>query len=178
MRSHRKLRRLRLRELAEKAGCSESLLSRVENGLVMPSLTTLHRLSKALGINVAALLEPLRNEPLTIYRPEQRPSSVMLGAAEGDGSSAQSLVPFHENRRLEALIVSLPAGGTACGPFVHDGEEVGLVLSGVLDLIVDGASHLVPAQCSFFLQSDRPHSYRAHGDEACRIVWVNTPPTF
>ena len=102
----------------------------------------------------------------------------MPGATEGDGSSARSLVPYAGHRRLEALIVSLPAGGAPCGPFVHDGEEVGLVLEGALELIVDGVSHLVPAHSSFFLQSDRAHSYRAHGDTECRVMWVNTPPTF
>ncbi len=178
VRGQRKLRRLRLRELAAQAGCSESLLSRVENGLVTPSLSTLHRIAKALGVSVGALLEPQQDATLTIYRPEQRPPTSMPGAAEGDGSSAQSLVPFAEHRRLEALIVSLPAGGAPCGPFVHDGEEVGLVLEGALELIVTGVSHLVPAHSSFFLQSSRPHSYRAHGDIECRVMWVNTPPTF
>ena len=32
-----------LRELAEKAECSESMLSKVENGLALVSLTTLHK---------------------------------------------------------------------------------------------------------------------------------------
>ena len=178
VRGQRKRLRLRLRELAAQAECSESLLSRLENGLVMPSLSTLHRIAKALGVNVGALLEPQQDATLTIYRPEQRPPTSMPGAAEGDGSSAQSLVPFAEHRLLEALIVSLPAGGAPCGPFVHDGEEVGLVLEGALELIVMGVSHLVVAHSSFFLQSNRPHSYRAHGQTECRVMWVNTPPTF
>jgi len=61
---------------------------------------------------------------------------------------------------------------------VHEGEEVGLVLSGELELTVEGKVFLVSAESSFFLQSHRPHAYRAVGDVECRVVWINTPPTF
>ena len=178
VRALRKLRRHRLRDLAEQAGCSESLLSRVENGLVMPSLSTLHRLAKALGVNVAALVEPALPGACIVYSPAQRPRTSMAGAAEGDGSTAESLAPYAENRQLEAMIVSLPPGGALCGPFAHEGEEVGLVLEGELELVVDGVAHRVPAQASFFLHSERPHGYRAMGASQCRVVWINTPPSF
>jgi transcriptional regulator with XRE-family HTH domain len=178
VRTHRKLRRQRLRDLAKQAGCSESLLSRVENGLVMPSLSTLHRLSKALSVNVAALVEPAHDATCTVYGPQDRPRTSVSGAAEGDGSTAESLAPYAQNRQLEALIVNLPIGGEPCGPFVHEGEEVGLVLEGELELTVDGVSHRVPAQSSFFLHSNRPHSYRAVGGVVCRVIWINTPPSF
>lgn len=178
VRAYRRLRRQRLRDLAEQAGCSESLVSRIENGLVMPSLSTLHRLAKALGINVAALVEDSHPGACTVYSPAQRPRTSMAGSAEGDGSSAESLAPYAENRQLEALIVSLPPGGKLCGPFEHEVEEVGLVLEGELELTVEGVVHRVPAQSSFFLHSERPHFYRATGDIPCRVVWINTPPSF
>jgi transcriptional regulator with XRE-family HTH domain len=178
VRALRKLRRHRLRDLAQQAGCSESLLSRVENGLVMPSLSTLHRLARALGVNVAALVEESQDGACTVYSPAQRPRTSMAGAAEGDGSTAESLAPYAENRQLEALIVCLPPGGKLCGPFEHEGEEVGFVLEGELELVVDGVIHRVPTQFSFFLHSERPHFYRAIGPAPCRVVWINTPPSF
>jgi transcriptional regulator with XRE-family HTH domain len=178
VRAHRKLRHRRLRELAQEAGCSESLLSRIENGLVMPSLSTLHRIARALGVNVATLVADPGEMACTIYDKHERPRTSVGGTAEGDGSVAESLVPYAENRRLEALIVSLPVGGPSCGPFEHDGEEVGLVLEGELELIVEGVVHLVPANASFFFHSNRLHSYRNVGAAPCRVVWVNTPPTF
>jgi hypothetical protein len=42
----------------------------------------------------------------------------------------------------------------------------------------DQAACLVPTESSFFLQSHRPHAYRAVGDVEYRVVWINTPPTF
>ena len=178
VRSLRKQQRRRLKDLAIEAGCSESLLSRIENGLVEPSLTTLHKLSRALQVNVAALMEPRRDRTCIVFSPQDRPVTSHSRDAEGDGSSAESLIPCADSHRLEALVVSLPPNGGLCGPFVHDGEEVGLVLEGELELIVDEEIHRVPAASSFFLHSDRPHSYRAVGAVVCRVVWINTPPTF
>ena len=178
LRAFRKLQRRRLKDLAEAAQCSESLLSRVENGLVMPSLSTLHRLCRALGVSVAEVVQAPGDAVCVVYAPGERPRTSHPGSAEGDGSVAESLVPYAPDRRLEALLVVLPTHGDWCGPFRHEGEEVGLVLDGALDLFVERERYLVTAQSSFFFRSDRPHRYRAGGGAACRVVWINTPPTF
>lgn len=178
IRALRKLQRLRLLDLADRAGCSESLLSRIETGQVMPSLSTLHRLSQGLRVNVAVLMEDKQNRTCTVYSPETRPRTAHSTAAEGDGSAAESLVPYSADGRIEALIVRLPGNGALCGPFSHNGEEVGLVLDGILELIVDGEMYLVPAGSSFYFGSDYTHSYRAASAVPCRVVWINTPPTF
>src|SRR5438445_7513767 len=47
---------MRLKDVAESAGCSESMLSKIENERAIPSLTTLHRLCKALNLSVSTLL--------------------------------------------------------------------------------------------------------------------------
>jgi len=159
IRALRKLQRLRLLDLAERAGCSESLLSRIETCHVMPSLSTLHRLSQALRVNVAVLMEDPQDQTCTVYSPETRPQTAHSVTAEGDGSTAESLVPYTAEGRLEALIVLLPAAGALCGPFSHEGEEVGLVLEGTLELIVNGEAHVIPAGSSFYFRSDHAHSY-------------------
>ncbi len=65
-----------------------------------------------------------------------------------------------------------------CGPFEHEGEEVGYVLEGELQLVVDGMTHAIKQGGSFFFRSDLPHSYGAKGRQNCRVIWINTPPTF
>lgn len=178
LRSLRRSRRLTLKALAAQANCSESLLSRVENGHVMPSLTTLHHLCRALGVNVGALLDAPREATCVVRGPAERPDHVRPEAQEGDGSAAQSLIPFAPGRQLEGLIVALPADGRWCGPFSHEGEEVGFVLEGTLELIVAGESYRVPAGSSFFFLSHHEHHYRAADRVPCRALWINTPPNF
>lgn len=46
-----------------------------------------------------------------------------------------------------------------------------------MELRVHNETHIVRKGDSFFFKSDLSHSFR-FGEEDCRIVWVNTPPTF
>jgi transcriptional regulator with XRE-family HTH domain len=178
LRYFRRVKKLTLNGLADEAGCSASLLSRIENDRVTPSLTTLHRLCRALDISVAALLTEAEEQACVVYGPGKRPSHVLSEIVEGDGSTAESLVPFANARLLEGFVISLAANRKLCGPFEHDGEEVGYVLEGELKLIVGGKSHVIPQGGSFFFRSDLPHFYGANGRRVCRVVWINTPPTF
>jgi transcriptional regulator with XRE-family HTH domain len=51
----RRLRSLTLKEVAAATGCSESLLSKIENGHASPSLKMLQRLTHALGLTIGNL---------------------------------------------------------------------------------------------------------------------------
>lgn len=46
---------IRLQDVAARVGCSESLISKIENGRTLPSLTTLHRIADALQTTVGRL---------------------------------------------------------------------------------------------------------------------------
>jgi transcriptional regulator with XRE-family HTH domain len=178
LRYFRRVKQMTLNDLAETAGCSGSLLSRVENDLVTPSLTTLHRLCNALGISVAALMAEAEERPCIVYAPSERPNQGRVEAIEGDGSVAESLVPPANSRQLEGFVITLTANRRMCGPFEHEGEEVGYVLEGELQLVVDGQTYAIKQGGSFFFRSDLPHSYGAKGRQNCRVIWINTPPTF
>jgi len=69
-----------------------------------------------------------RGQACVVYKPNERPSQAGSGIVEGDGSIAESLVPFANTRLLECFVISLAANRKMCGPFEHAGEEVGYVL--------------------------------------------------
>lgn len=58
----RNSRQMTLAELAAVSGVSLSMLSKIENGVISPSLTTLGRLSQALGIGLSTLFIPYDEE--------------------------------------------------------------------------------------------------------------------
>jgi len=166
--------RLRLKDLATTAGCSESLLSRIENNLTNPSMTTMHRLATALGVSVVALFEVQNADGLVVCAQRDR---VVIGRGF-PGEQAEVLIPFAENRLLEGFLVTLSPGAAPSGPFQHDGEEVGLVLEGEFELVVGERVNVLTKGDSFFFRSDVAHRYRNCGETPCRVVWINTPPTF
>lgn len=169
---------MRLKDVAAKAGCSESMLSKIENERAVPSLTTLHRLCKSLNLSVSSLLSSERTEPWTIMRPEQRTMIGHRKAAGSEGVLAEVLIPSSAGRLLEGFLVVIEPGGHTNGALQHKGEEVGFVIEGQLELTISGSVHMLKAGDSFYFPSDLPHAYSNPGKTLLRVVWINTPPTF
>jgi transcriptional regulator with XRE-family HTH domain len=174
----RLLNHMRLKDVAAKAGCSESMLSKIENELASPSLTTLHRLCKALTLSVSDLLSDGKVEPWVIMRPDQRKIIGHHNAAGAEGVSAEILIPSAEGRLLEGFLVVIEPGGNTNGILQHKGEEVGFVVEGQLELTINKEVRLLSAGDSFYFPSNLPHAYRNPGKTRVRAVWINTPPTF
>ena len=71
LRECRKQRRMTMVMLGRVAQCSQSLLSKIENGVIMPSIPMLHRLASALDVKPSALLgEEIRSAAEDDGRPD------------------------------------------------------------------------------------------------------------
>ena len=178
LRHARRLKRLRLKDVAVEVGCSESLLSKIECEKVTPSLRTLHRIVTVLDTSIAALFADSRGESIILYRSGERPV-VVIDAPEQPGTiRLERVTPNVEDQSLEGNIHVVSPGATNGGEIKHVGEEMGFVIQGELELTVGDTTHHLRTGDSFFFRSELPHSYRNPGDIEARVLWVNTPPTF
>src|SRR5580700_750794 len=100
---------LRLKDLADLANCSESMISKIENNKSTPSLNTLHRIARALDTSVAELL-PVRSAvgQVVIRKGERQ----IISEAGGDGGSVETevMIPFGSSSMLQAFVVRLESG--------------------------------------------------------------------
>jgi transcriptional regulator with XRE-family HTH domain len=179
LRHARTIRGMRLSDLAAVSGCSESLLSKIENGKAIPSLNTLHGLAKGLGLTIAKLLSDDAVPKGIVMREGQRPvlSRIGLGGYGVDGVETELLIPFGADSALQATLLHVQPGARSDGLRQHEGDEVGYIVSGQITLTVDGDSYFLKAGDAFFFPSMRPHGIANPGNSATVIVWVNTPPT-
>ena len=178
LRLARQTRGLTLKALADAAGCSESLVSKYENGKAVPSLPTLHRLVQALGTNIGWMFEESHGEEGIIFRQGTRPLIALDALRQGEGISLERIIPYATGHLLQCNIHHIEVGGESAGPIQHAGEEVGYVLRGRIELMVDGRTFRLDQGDSFVFGSELPHAYRNAGHEPASIFWVNTPPTF
>lgn len=179
LKRERRVRGLRLKDVAEAAGLSLSLISKIENNRVSPSLSTLHRVAKALGTSVSALFTMDETLDKVVHCPHERPvAGKVQSMVEWDGIEAEIMVPFVSGRLLEGFVFIMEPGGHSGGVLQHEGEECGYVLEGQLELTVGEKSYLLNPGDSFFFPSDIRHAYRNPGDVTARVIWINTPPTF
>ena len=92
------------------------------------------------------------------------------GAAHTGFGELWPIVP----EALTGLLVVIEPGGGTAETYAHPGHEFGLVLSGEIDLTIDGVVYRLKAGDSFAFKSTLRHGFRNPGEERCEIVWVNT----
>ncbi|WLS06107.1 cupin domain-containing protein [Shinella oryzae] len=178
LRLARQTRGLTLKALADEAHCSESLLSKIENGKASPSLPMLHKLVKVLGTNIGWMFEEADGEEGIVFRAGTRPLISLDPLRRGEGISLERIIPYSPGHLLQCNIHHVEEDGESAGPIEHVGEEVGYVIAGEIELIVgDEVFRLNPGD-AFVFKSELPHHYRNVGKGRASIFWVNTPPTF
>ena len=71
--------------------------------------------------------------------------------------------------------ISVHPGGEKDDPITHQGETLGYLLEGEIELDIDGTTYHVKAGDSFFFKAHLTNAYRNKSDTVARIIWVNTP---
>lgn len=173
IRHARRVVHMTLTQVAAKAGCSESLISKIENGQATPSLSMLHRIAVALDTNIAALTTEDAPLDSPVLRPGKRPV-----IQTGGGIALERLVLAKRGGLLQANIHIVQPGVETDGQIVHAGEEVGYLLEGRIELLLGDESYVIQAGDAFTFSSQIPHGYRNTGSDVAKILWVNTPATF
>jgi transcriptional regulator with XRE-family HTH domain len=150
---------LTVAELADAAGISVGMLSKIENGLTSPSLTTLQVLARALGVPVTALFR----------RYEERREAVHVKAGEGMLIERRGTRAGHQyqllghianpssNLVVEPYLITLNSASDVFPLFQHDGLEFLFMLEGeVIYRHADKRFRLTPGD-SLFFDADAPH---------------------
>lgn len=178
LRHARKLRDLSLTAVAQKVGCSEGYVSKIENNKAAPSLSMLHRIAAVLGINLSYLFDGNEEDQAVIAREGSRPVIELDSLRQGQGIRLERIIPYSVRHLLQCNIHIVEPGGTSDGQIQHQGEEVGYILEGQIELTVGDRAYTLRRGDTFHFPSDSAHGYRNLGTTTARIFWVNTPPTF
>jgi transcriptional regulator with XRE-family HTH domain len=173
LRALRRSKRLTLRELADRAAITESFLSQVERGVASPSIATVQRIARALGLSIAELFSERSSTSLVRRADRDRISYPGLRAVDEFLTSAP-------NGRLQIILSTIePGGGTGEEPYTHDSdEEVVIILEGQLDVWVDEEHHVLREGDALTLASRTPHRNTNRGDRPCRVLFCITPPSY
>jgi transcriptional regulator with XRE-family HTH domain len=174
IRTVRERRSLTLREVAEQAGVSESLVSQIERNRVSPAIDTLLALADVLDLDLEYLFSDYRRErAVRIIRKEERSAFTRPGTLyerlaylEGPGQEG-----------IEAYAITLEPGAKTGGKeYGHPGWELGIVQEGQAELTVGNQTHrLLPGDSASFMAKS-PHVLANTGGQPLRVVWVVTPP--
>lgn len=164
-----------IRELADRVGCTESMISKIENGKVEPSLQMLQRLVESLNRDLPSFFGANIDSPGLVQKAGERPISKVDAIRGGEGVRYERLIPFAAGNLLEGNIHRIDPGGAKEDLITHQGETLGYVIEGDLELTIEGTLYQLSAGDSFFFKNHLTHRYRNPGQVLTRVIFVNTP---
>ncbi|MBP0447153.1 helix-turn-helix transcriptional regulator [Roseomonas sp. SSH11] len=173
VRTLRAAARLTIREVAERSGIAISSISKIENNQLSPTYENILRLARGLGVDIAELFSDTRKES-----PRGRRSLTRAG----DGKVYRTPSYAYEmlctdlvGKKMIPMKARILAGsGTDLSPLMtHEGEEVLLILSGVVELRTEFYEPVIlrAGDCAYF-DSTMGHVCLLHGVEDAEVFWV------
>jgi transcriptional regulator with XRE-family HTH domain len=175
IRAVRERRSLTLRQVAEKAGVSESLVSQIERNRVSPAIDTLLAISDALDMDLEYLFSDYRRErAIKVVRKNERTSFIR---PHGVRYERLAQVEGQDHSGIEAFRISIESGAsTGNADYGHQGWELGVIESGRAEISVGNYKGILKAGDSVSFRSDSPHVISNPGKDMLRLFWVISPP--
>jgi transcriptional regulator with XRE-family HTH domain len=177
-----KLRTLRLRrsmglaQLAEHSGFSPAMLSRLENGRLLPTLPTLTRIALVFGVGLDYFFtDPRKRHVVAISRRNERKVFPSDPKSTSIPWSFESLDFRANERKLNGYLAhfhSLPEQKIA--PHFHPGVELLYLIEGELEITIGIEKFQLSAGDSIYFDSLQRHAYRSLVKKPCSAVVITT----
>ena len=153
-----------LEALAARAGVSPSMLSAVERGAKVPTVTVLDRIATGLDTSMARLLGEERAARVVLLR-----STEQTVARDPSGWERRILSPVLPGVEFELMRTTIGPGVDAgvFNPHAPGSREYVAIERGELRLTLDGELHVLQAGDSIYYDGDCRHGFANQGRRPC-----------
>jgi transcriptional regulator with XRE-family HTH domain len=173
--SLRKRMGLSLQQLGERSDVSAAAIHKVEQGAMVPTITTLLKIAGALGRPVSYFVEEdVGRDDVAVLTPpdEDRPvftshKGITLNSISG---------PYGRFLLAGARATVAPGANSGRKPMQHPGEELVHVIEGQLEFTVTGQLYQVGVGSTLHFLGDQPHTWRNPGTTEAHAVWMALRP--
>lgn len=160
--------------LAEKAGLSSGLISQIERDMVIPTITTLWKISKALEVNISYFFveEEIVMNPVT--RKDEHKKLLV-----GKEKTVYELLTSNPNRKIDLQRVTLKSKTSSVSElFSHEGEECIYVIKGTFTVKTPNADYVLNEGDSIEFKSTIPHRFMNESESECILICSMTANTW
>lgn len=170
VRRRRRTSEMTMQDLADRSGLSRRMVSNIELGQANPSLVTVAKVARALGTDFTSLTRETSVDALVVNAPGSVPGIWSSPAGSRAALAVASTVQPPAEMWDWTLV---PGDRYDAEPDPPGSEELFLVITGTLSLLVDGevAGSLGPGG-SARVNTDRDYGYRNDGNEPVRFIRV------
>ncbi len=162
----RKLYGLSQRELARRAEMTNSTLSMIEQGKVSPSISSLEKILQAFPVS----LQDFFSEKMDVLPPVFRANDFIQVEK---GTVTSKIMPIR-NTKLDSLSLTSQIfpkrSSTESHWMMNDGFLSGLVISGEIQLTLDGVEYSLKEGDGFHFSIHRSYFFKNENEDECRLV--------
>lgn len=180
----RQARRMSQRELARKSGVTNGMISQIEGNSTSPSVSSLKRILDAIPMSMSEFFSDETDTAKQVFfradeLRELNPNAIIARNNGDMNSLSLRQVGNSRNSAIQMLYERYaPGSHTGTELYTHNGEEAGIVISGVIEVTVGDQTAVLGPGDAYSFESRTPHRFHNRGDEECIIVSACTPPSF
>lgn len=175
LRTIREKKKITLKEIAEKAGVSESLISQIERNKVSPAIDTLIEIAHILDIDIEYLFSDIKkSKQLNLVKSNER-NKVELNNVSYEQLS--KTIDSKDEHGIEAYYMEIkPEAQSGSKEYGHNGKELGVIIEGKGEFKIGTETFILEKGDSISFKSDVPHVLKNIGEIPLKAFWVITPP--
>ncbi len=173
IRDLRKQNGLNIADIAERTNLTISHVSQVERGIANPSLSTLNKISNALGVHIARLFHEIPGK-FSVVRASDR-KKIFYDSA---GSYIELLAGGHDQETVGVYFSHYIGKKLGQELVPHEGKEVFYVMKGEMEVHLEADVVRLKQGDSLFFDSNIPHKVIVVKVPLDTIVVTTSPASF
>ncbi len=165
------------KKLSQVAGLSPAMLSRMESGQTIPSISTLQQISDALKVDIGYFFQQEDPKDYIITLPGERRRVISRsGPRRLVAYELELLAEGMKNPFMEPAIVSYVGREQEIEPRVHDGQEFMYLLEGNVRLTLGTKEFVLNPGTAAYWNGNIPHKGVSLGNKTARAIHVHLIP--
>ncbi len=181
IRQLRENREMNQQQLANASENSVELLEHIENGDVVPSLTPLIKIAKALDVRIGTFMDDVQQRGPVIVEQGQTEKVIYFSGQEDQ--TKESAMEFYSlasgkcDRHMEPFLIDVDIHDDAEFKLEsHEGEEFIYVIEGEIEIVYGSEKYTVSKGDTIYYDSVVPHHLHAYGEKPAKILAVIYAP--
>jgi transcriptional regulator with XRE-family HTH domain len=157
-----------MRGLAVKSGLSANALSMIERGKTSPSVSTLYKLSDALGVPITEFFNQQLERQEVVFLKSNERTHIAFNRGNLEGLGGEQFVG-----KVSPFLVNLENGASSgLVPMSHTGHEFVFCLRGKLEYRVEKQNYILESGDSLLFAAQLNHSWKNSGGNVASALII------
>lgn len=165
---------LTVTQAAALADLTKSTLSKIETGQVSPPISTLVRIAKALGVELATFFIQHETRPAVAHTPAGRGRTLTRDGSKF-GYAYEALALDMPGKLAEPFLLTINPGDPT-GHFKHSGQEFIHMLAGRMTFTIASQTYNLARGDSLYFDATQPHHTQVLGQTPAKFICVFIDP--